>query len=105
MSAPSAFRRSQTLKTEYFHIDKYIDQWWKRNKLPEDPVEKEARLQKEKKQREEEEKEKGPIITDDVDNKERVWKVAEVDERVHHFIHELLMLGEDDPAVKNGVHL
>jgi hypothetical protein len=28
-----------------------------------------------------------------------------VDERVHHFIHELLMLGEDDPAVKNGVHL
>ncbi len=46
VSAPSAFRRSQTLKTEYFHIDKYIDQWWKRNKLPEDPVEKEARLQK-----------------------------------------------------------
>tara|TARA_B110000285_G_C15054892_1_gene579015 strand:- start:123 stop:347 length:225 start_codon:yes stop_codon:yes gene_type:complete len=68
-------------------------------------VEKEARLLKEKKQREEEEKEKGPIITDELDKKEKAWKVSAVDERVHHFIHELLMLGEDDPAVKNGVHL
>jgi hypothetical protein len=105
VSAPSAFRRSRTLKTEHFHIDKYIDQWWKRHKLPEDAAEKEARLLKEKQQREAEEKEKGPIITDGIDTKERVWQVAEVDERVHHFIHELLMLGEDDPAVKNGVHL
>jgi len=102
---PSAFRRSRTLKTEHFHIDKYIDQWWKRHKLPEDAAEKEARLLKEKKQREAEEKAKGPIITDGIDTKARVWKVAEVDERVHHFIHVLLMLGEDDPAVKNGVHL
>jgi len=105
VSAPSAFRRSRTLKTEHFHIDKYIDQWWKRHKLPEDAAEKEARLLKEKQQREAEEKEKGPIITDGIDTKARVWQVAEVDERVHHFIHELLMLGEDDPAVKNGVHL
>lgn len=102
---PSPFKRSKTMKTEHFHIDKHIDQWWKKQKLPEDLAEKEARLRKEKLQREVEEKEKGPIIRDEHEKKERAWKVSEVDERVHHYIHELLMLGEDDPAVKNGVHL
>ena len=51
------------------------------------------------------EKEKGPLLSREVVKKERVWTVSEVDERVHHLIHGLLMLAEDDPAVKNGVHL
>lgn len=108
-----SFKRSQTIKTDTFHIDKYVDRWWKRHKLPEDPEEKEIRLEKERRQREEEEAQKGAHNAQALENAfeidpskvEKKWTVLEIDERVHQFIHELLMMGENDPAARNGVHL
>ena len=94
-----SFKRSQTIKTDTIHIDKYVDRWWKRHKLPEDPEEKEIRLEKERRQREEEEAQKG------AHNAQALENAFEIDERVHQFIHELLMMGENDPAARNGVHL
>ena len=31
--------------------------------------------------------------------------MSEIDEKVHNLIHDLLILGEDDPIKKNAVHL
>ena len=94
--------------TSYF-IDKYIDIWWKKYDLPEEVEERNERIRKERILFDEKQKKKGTgdslIGFQDSKFGRKKLKVREIDEKVHMFFHELLILGEDDPKQKNSVHL
>jgi len=73
-------RRKSTLKDIRTPIDKFVDTYWMKN------------LEKPK---------------DNNGGREGVPKdsVGEIDLSVHKLIHELIVMSEDDPQLKNAVHL
>ena len=60
---------SKSVKKTKTHLDRYVDNYWKRN----------------------------------LENKD--LSISEIDGMIHKFIHNLLLMAEDDPQMQHAVHL